>query len=1111
MRFLHLFILFFALCGVVWTAPASAQEQVIVRTGSHDGYTRVVFEWPSKPEYSLSGEGGDILVRFGRAGNLTGASSSIKTLSKVGEPLQLSIENPAGNKFRDFIVANKLIIDIYDAGEAKAKPAPVSKPAEEKAATAPSPVPATVPPPAVTPHKQAAQDFSLHPAESQVAAPVGSVEKTEIPATAFEPHAITLTTITSVGMAAFERSGALWIILDTTGLPAQPQIAGPQKDKFPKLEKIEVPSGVAYRMEIPHGMKAYAEGGGLNWRIVLAAKSPPVKAAQVKADASGKLVWPMQDMRKVISFNDPVVGDKITVVTAGSADQSSGPPRKFVNLQTLNTIIGLAYVAKSDDLTTAVSVGDVSVGKPGGLVLSSNKDLEPANLRRAIADEPKEEKPPGLPPVPVVEAAPQPTEMSGAEAEEKKEDKAAPDAHALGEAPSADEAMHDVKKTMTTEELAQAAQEKPSGNNIYNFPRWEMGGIPALTNNQHVLMAQLSTKEPSERTEDIITLAKLLLANNRGAEALGLIRIALQKVPELEENTEFQSLRGAAFALSGKYDEAITEFSRDSLKGYDDIKYWRAFTLAGLEDWKQAIDVLPTDVTPIAAYPDEIKVPMILSFAEVDLRAGKFEQAEKILKLLEPELPTLALPYASSWNYLTGEAHRQGGEVAMAEEYWTPLVKDGKDDLFRAKAGLSLTKLQLDEKKLKPADAIQRLEGLRYAWRGDELETLINYRLGQMYIDSNEYLKGLTILRNATTLSPGLQLGRDVKAYMNNTFRDIFANDRLKNLSPLEAISIYEDFKDLIPPGDEGNRFVEKLAERLVDSDLLGRAASLLEYQVNNRLKGDKKAEIAIRLAAIRLLDGNPDGALRSLEIAQITLDEIAGKVPVSAAATAKPAAATKPEDIKPQAGDETKAASSDAATTAPPKETVDPEKQRQIYLLKARALSMKKKADEAMAILEQMPPDADVNRLRTDIAWTAGKWEQAALALNDLIIDEDISPKRPLTEYQRDIILSRGIALNLSGDRVALSNLRERYNAQMKDTAKGQMFEIVSRPRRADMIGSREAIESMISEIDMFNGFVEGYTKMEETRKNGGKEVAAPKDAAPATAKKPDETKADL
>jgi hypothetical protein len=261
----------------------------------------------------------------------------------------------------------------------------------------------------------------------------------------------------------------------------------------------------------------------------------------------------------------------------------------------------------------------------------------------------------------------------------------------------------------------------------------------------------------------------------------------------------------------------------------------------------------------------------------------------------------------------------------------------------------------------------------------------------------------------------------------------------------------------------------------------------LLEYQVNHRLKGDKKAEVAIRLAAIRLLDGNPDGALRSLEVAQDALSKVE-----PAAGGAAPAPAPAAEGAP--AGETTEA---QAQPTAPLGDAS--EKQRQINLLKARALSKKNKTDEAMAILDSMRLDADVNRLRADIAWSAGKWEEAAIALNDLLVTEDISARRPLTQYQADLILNRGIALNLSGNRVALANLRDRYNTQMKGTDKGQVFEVVTRPRRPDMIGSRESIERMISEIDFFQGFLEGYRKL-SGEAPAATETPAPEAPAPTT-----------
>ncbi|PZO86507.1 MAG: hypothetical protein DI626_06340, partial [Micavibrio aeruginosavorus] len=889
----------------------------------------------------------------------------------------------------------------------------------------------------------------------------------------FAPHVVTLTSLTSIGLAAYERGGWLWMITDDTSGDIAPEISGPQKDKFPKIERFDVPNGTGYRLKIPQGMKPYAEGGGLGWRIVLGPKGNDDNGVEAEAGKDSTLGWPMRNMRKAITFTDPFVGDKLTAVTSSDATQYAGAVQSFVNLDTLPAVTGLTFAAKSDGLTTKVSTAGVSVGAPSGLSLSDARDSRAQKIRNEVE-------------------APKPAaEQPAAEQSKPEEKKEPPAGHAEQKTPSAhDGEAHDAQTDatgghsaapaeepeMTAEEIAQAAGEKPAGNNIYNFPRWEMGGISALNENQHSMMLEIAQKSGDDRVGDLITMAKMLIANNRGAEALGILRMVVQQAPALVENKEFQSLRAAALASSGKYDEAIEDFSRESLNNYDDIKYWKAFTLAGLEDWQQAAGALPSDITPVLSYPKGIRTPMLLAFAEIALRNGKASQAQGILKMMEADLPVMRLPYAASWNYLAGEAQRQGGNPKAAENFWTPLVKNGKDDLFRAKAGLSLTKLQLDQKQIKPEQALDRLEGLRYAWRGDELETLINYRLGQVYVENKDYIKGLTVLRQAFPLSPGTKLNKDLRDYTVNTFKDIFVNDRIASMSPLDSISLYEEFKTLIPPGSEGDGYVEKLAERLVDADLLGRAASLLEGLVNNRLQGDKKAGVAIRLAAIRLLDGNPDGALRSLDVAQATLDAIAagGGTPPSQTAAAPATAA--------------------AQTSTPKKEKLDPEKQRQIHLLRARALSLKKQPDQALAILDSMAEDADVNRLRADIAWSSGKWTEAAIALNDLIVTEDISARRPLTDYQRDLLFNRSIALNLAGDRVALANLRERYNSQMKETSKGQMFEIVTRPRRPGMIGSREAIESMMSEIDMFKGFLDGYSKMNQPPPaNAEPEKAAP------------------
>ncbi len=63
---------------------------------------------------------------------------------------------------------------------------------------------------------------------------------------------------------------------------------------------------------------------------------------------------------------------------------------------------------------------------------------------------------------------------------------------------------------------------------------------------------------------------------------------------------------------------------------------------------------------------------------------------------------------------------------------------------------------------------------------------------------------------------------------------------------------------------------IRNLARRLVKVDLLKQAADLLEYQIDSRLQGVGKAQVAADLAVIRIADRDPEGALRVLNRTRI-------------------------------------------------------------------------------------------------------------------------------------------------------------------------------------------------------------------------------------------------
>ena len=980
------------LCFYAQQQSAMAQDMVAVRTGIHDGYSRLVFNWQAPVPYTVTRSGTDTVdLEFKKTAGLdssgmaAGAAQtirSVETLSAPGENLKVRVKIPEGSNFRHFLVGNRIVLDVYPGAADKKtalKPAP-EKTAEKAPAKVLEKTPEKTPPveakPAETPVTPVAEVKDITPPQ-----PIPQPSPIEQAAQGVQPHAVTISSTNTVGLAAFERNGDLWVVLDRGDINVPPQLSGPQKDQFSPFERVPMDGGVAYRARMPEGLNIYGEGGGLVWKMVLTPEDHDRKP--VTADRQfqpgenirgGTLFWPMQRVTKVLKFQDPEIGDTIIVGTVNRSDQFAGPARGYVDFTALNSPVGIAILPKSDDVTMNPLGNGVQVTRPGGLALSRMRDVTQKMIENRIQT---------------------PASIPGAAAE--------------------------------------SAQTQGEMRRIFDFDRWMMGGLTALRENQQILLSGMAEKDNTGRVQDLLMLSKMNLANDRGQEAVGFLNFADSELSGIADSPEFLALRGAAEALAGKFEAALADLTVPSLKDYGELDYWRAYTFAGLEDWQQAKTAMPDNFDLLLSYPRKIQERVGLKLAEVALRSGDTRTAEILLSALEKDRKFLQPQTLAGLDYLNGERYRQAGQGSQAAALWKPL-STGKDDLYRAKAGLALTMLELQNKEIVRDAAIDRLEGLRYHWRGDELEAQVNFVLGKMYLEDKRYLKGFTILRDATVMSPDTDISREIAAYMANAFKGLFLTDQVKELSAVDAVTVYEEFRELTPPGDEGNRLVQRLAERLVDADLLGRAAALLGHQVDYRLTGKEGADIALRLAAIDLLNDNAKDALAALDKASAGYAALDPKTPEIA------------------------------------------QKQKETEMLRARSLSELGRVDEALKILNNFTPSPDINRLRADIAWNAGMWEDAALALQDLVLDEEIDVARPLNQKQADLLLNRAVALNLAGDRVALSGMRTKYGDAMSKTARSKMFDVVTRQRTGSLISDRESIAALVSEVDMFKDFLDSY-----------------------------------
>ena len=143
--------------------------------------------------------------------------------------------------------------------------------------------------------------------------------------------------------------------------------------------------------------------------------------------------------------------------------------------------------------------------------------------------------------------------------------------------------------------------------------------------------------------------------------------------------------------------------------------------------------------------------------------------------------------------------------------------------------------------------------------------------LSQMYSENGRYRDALTAARTATKLQPNADASRQAQDLASDLFTQIFLGPKGDELPPVEALGMFYEFRELTPIGRRGDELIRRLADRLASIDLLDQAAELLQYQVDHRLEGAARAQVAARLAMIYLANRKPDMAITALRASRIS------------------------------------------------------------------------------------------------------------------------------------------------------------------------------------------------------------------------------------------------
>ncbi|MBY0428355.1 MAG: hypothetical protein K2Q32_03960 [Alphaproteobacteria bacterium] len=566
-----------------------------------------------------------------------------------------------------------------------------------------------------------------------------------------------------------------------------------------------------------------------------------------------------------------------------------------------------------------------------------------------------------------------------------------------------------------------ARANQPMKDQLFDLNDWYGPSAKSFTELRQHWQRTLSEVPPGERDRVRLNMARFYFARNHAHEALGLITLLSQQVPDLLHRSEFLALRGAVRVLTHD-NGAIEDLSSPDILNYPEVKLWRAVAKTRSLEWNDAAELFESADAVLARYPEPFFTDFSITAIEAAIANKDRQYASKVLDRLIQKRPDLDMA-SGPVNYLRGVLMSLTDHLDRAEMYWNKAAS-GNDRLYRVRAKLSLTDYEVISGKITPLQAAEKLERLRYAWRGDDLELDILRRIGKFYIEGGKMEDGLATLKQALMLLPENDAAKQLHMEMAFAFRDVFLGTKNKDVSALDALSLYERFYDLAPLGAEGDAIIRSLAQRMVSLDLLDRGAALLADQARHRLTVPMKTRVGTQAAGIYLLDHKSDDAL---SILKDTEDN------------------TAPDDLVIERN-----------------------------LLKAKALSSLDRVQEAKTILKNTNSDY-ATRLLVDIAWRAHDWAGAAETLDHLI---GAPPSDGLKSDTAQLIISRAIALALINDSANLEKLRNDFGSLMKGMPQEELFKTLTESETG-LPRDPAAIKSLTADVDLFQGYLENYRSL--------------------------------
>ena len=552
---------------------------------------------------------------------------------------------------------------------------------------------------------------------------------------------------------------------------------------------------------------------------------------------------------------------------------------------------------------------------------------------------------------------------------------------------------------------------------IFDVEEWQRNQRERFVARQDALMLAIAAAEPDQRPQARLELARFYMARGMYPEAKAVTEnILADGGPKVEESV-VRTVHAIANIMMDRPVPGLKDLASPAIGDNYDSQLWKGLAYARQGKWADAREKFKNVDFTIAALPLELQAVVTLEAMRASLEVKDFAGAAA----RRSELDVIGVPAATrpAVAVLCGRlAEALGHDKDALDQYH--FAVNSADRAAAAEAKLREVVLLQKRGEINQADALRELETLAMIWRGDAIEVKTLQMLSRIYSDGARYPESLAAARAATRLQPNSEASRQAQDEASALFTEIFLGTKGDELPPIEALGMFFDFRELTPIGRRGDEMIRRLADRLVAVDLLDQAAELLQYQVDHRLEGAARAQVAARLAMVDLTNRKPDRAITALRATRIA--DLSGEL------------------------------------------------RQQRLLLEARALSDVGRHDLALDIITNIS-GREAIRLRSDIYWASRQWRESSEQI-ELYYGDRWRDFKPLNAAEKSDILRAVIGYALAEDALGMARFREKYAALMSGEPDRLAFDTASKP---GVVSSAEfaAIAKMAASVDTLEGFL--------------------------------------